>query len=217
MIIPAILATNKADFRALLESARSYTDYVQIDFMDGEFVSSRSILPREIFYEDYEGLSFEAHLMVSKDRLEEFINGLKNMPACKRIYIHREISEDEVEIRTFLNMIIDTGKEAGLVLNPGTPVDEVVIHLRHKLSAYMVMGVKPGFYGSEFEDSSLELMQELREILPEFEGDFAWDGAATEDTIPQIIAAGATQVAVGSAITKADSPEEAFTKLSNLK
>lgn len=217
MIIPAILATNKADFLALLESARSYTDYIQIDFMDGQFVSSRSVLPREIFYENYDGLSFEAHLMVTKDRLEEFINGLKNFEACKRIYIHREISEDEVEIRTFLNMIIDTGKEAGLVLNPGTAVDEVVMHLRHKLSAYMVMGVEPGHYGSEFQESSLDLLRELKEKMPEFEGDFAWDGAANEETIPSIFAAGANRVAVGSAIAKADKPQEAYTKLSNLK
>jgi pentose-5-phosphate-3-epimerase len=74
----------------------------------------------------------------------------------------------------------------------------------------MVMGVEPGYYGSPFQNASLDLMKDLKSKLPEFEGDLAWDGGANGETIPKILSAGATRIAVGSALALSDNPQATF-------
>ena len=40
-IVPAILTDNSQDLKRMLGQAETFTDFVQIDFMDGDFFSGR--------------------------------------------------------------------------------------------------------------------------------------------------------------------------------
>jgi ribulose-phosphate 3-epimerase len=209
-IIPAILTGDKKTFVDLLNTAKDFADVVQIDFMDGDFVSSKSVLPREIFYEDFGDMTYEAHLMVSEKNLSSFINGLKNHKPCQKIYIHFEISNKEDVLRTFLNQILDTGKEVGLVINPDTPLSKLVTGLIHKVDTVMFMGVKPGFYGSEFHKDRLAEVKEFIAKNQDYEGVWAWDGGVSLENVKDIIDAGIDSICVGSGIFGSNDPKDAF-------
>ena len=64
-IIPSILTDSKDELFSKIESIRDSGITFQIDFMDGQFVSSRSILPDDL-PEDLTQMLWEAHLMVSQ-------------------------------------------------------------------------------------------------------------------------------------------------------
>ena len=56
IIVPAILSNSKQEFREYLNQIQSVAKIIQIDIMDGEFVESKSLFPREFFYEDFGNL-----------------------------------------------------------------------------------------------------------------------------------------------------------------
>jgi len=62
-VTPAILAERENDFFYLIRQAEAFTDYVQIDIMDGFFVPSRSF-PVPALNRLTTTLGFEIHLMV---------------------------------------------------------------------------------------------------------------------------------------------------------
>ena len=47
-VVPAILTDNPERLKDMLRQAESYTDFVQVDIMDGKFVPSRSITCRDL-------------------------------------------------------------------------------------------------------------------------------------------------------------------------
>ena len=67
-IVPAILTDRLELLQSTLKIAGSFTDYVQIDFMDGVFVPSRSVSPRELSHTST-SLVCEAHLMVEEPEI----------------------------------------------------------------------------------------------------------------------------------------------------
>ncbi|MFB6225358.1 MAG: hypothetical protein ABEI13_02780, partial [Candidatus Paceibacteria bacterium] len=213
-IIPAILTNERKDFQQKLDIASQFTSYVQVDVMDGQFVPNESLLPRAFYYLDFHNISFEAHLMVAASHLEYIIQSLKSFSHCKRIYVHAEALRADEDMRYMLNRIIDQNQEAGIALNPETQWQTISPYLS-KVDAVLFMGVNPGFYGSEFQESVLKKVASFQ-VESEWNGTISWDGGANAQTIPNILEAGATDIAVGSAIMKAEDPQQAFTKLQTI-
>lgn len=73
-IVPAILTDQLEQLQSTLKIAEAFSDYVQIDFMDGVFVPSRSVSPREL-RDISTSLACEAHLMVEEPEI--YLNDLK--------------------------------------------------------------------------------------------------------------------------------------------
>lgn len=75
-----------------------------------------------------------------------------------------------------------------------------------------VMGIyEVGLQGQGFAPETLDVIASIKTQWPEKE--IAVDGAVNADTIPALIAAGATRLAPGSAIVRADSPAAAYESL----
>ncbi|PSO44719.1 MAG: hypothetical protein BRC23_00425 [Parcubacteria group bacterium SW_4_49_11] len=214
-LIPAILTDKREDFQQKLDAVNDLVSHVQVDIMDGEFVPNTSLFPRSFAYATFSSLTFEAHLMIEGHQWNYLIQSLKTFEACTRIYLHWEAAPDMDTMRWALNLIRRQGQEAGVALNPHTQWEAIVPCLKN-LDAVLFMGVEPGFYGSEFQPEVLEHVRSFSQT----HGDgitLGWDGGADQTSLPDIVEAGATDVAVGSALFKAENVAEAYAELERIQ
>jgi ribulose-phosphate 3-epimerase len=205
IIIPAILTNSKQEFREYLSSIKPVAKIIQIDIMDGEFVESKSLLPREFFYEDFGDLQVELHIMANFNNTRDIIESIKSFKPCTRIIVHQEICANLEQLRQLVNLIKSINKEVAIALNPDTDIRDIGKVVK-KIDGVQFMGVNPGFYGAPVQTKVYDKVVDFKNRYTMYEGDIAWDGAVSLDNIDHIQSLGVTRIAVGSAIFKSDNP-----------
>lgn len=212
IVIPAILTNSKQEFREYLSSVQSVATTIQIDIMDGEFVASKSLMPREFFYEDFGNSQVEIHIMANFNNTIEIIESLKSFKVCTRIIVHQETCNTLEELRQLVNQIKNINKEVSIAINPDTDIRDIGKVVK-KIDGVQFMGVNPGFYGSSLQSQVYGKVTEFRNRYTMYEGDIAWDGAVNIDNIKTIRDLGVDRIAVGSSIFKSDNPAKAYQEL----
>jgi ribulose-phosphate 3-epimerase len=212
IVIPAILTNSKQEFREYLSSIQSSANIIQIDIMDGEFVTSKSLMPREFFYEDFGNLKVEIHIMANFNNTRDIIESLKSLKACTRIIVHQEICENLEQLRQLVNLIKSINKEVAIAINPDTDIRDIGKVVK-KIDGVQFMGVNPGFYGSPLQTQVYDKVKDFQNRYTMYEGDIAWDGAVSIDNIKTIQELGVNRIAVGSAIFQSDNPALAYQEL----
>lgn len=212
IVIPAILTNSKHEFREYLSVIKSIAKIIQIDVMDGEFVESKSLMPREFFYEDFGNLKVEIHIMANFNNTREIIESLKSFKVCTRIIVHQETCNTLEELRQLVNQIKNINKEVAIALNPDTDIRDIGKVVK-KIDGVQFMGVNPGFYGSPLQTQVYDKVTEFKNRYTMYEGDVAWDGAVNIDNIKTIRDLGVDRIAVGSSIFKSDNPAKAYQEL----
>ena len=98
-------------------------------------------------------------------------------------------------------MIRSLGKTAGVVLNPGTPVD-AIDNLMDLVDLILVMSVNPGYGGQSFIHSQLKKIEAVAQRIAKSGRSIALqvDGGITRETAKQAIAAGANILVAGTAV-----------------
>ena len=203
-ISPSILASDYANLQTELGRI-SRSDLIHIDVMDGHFVPNITIgAPIVKAIKRVCDIPFDVHLMISKplDYIEDFAAAGADI-----ICFH---AESESDIASTIDKILSLGKKAALAVKPGTDID-VVLPFLGKLSMVLVMTVEPGFGGQSFMEETMPKIEKIREINKDI--DIEVDGGINEETIKIAAKAGANVFVAGSAVFKADSPNEMITKL----
>lgn len=205
-IVPALLTDKKEYLAEMVKVCAKFTDYVQIDIMDGEFVPSKSVKLSDL-HDLKLPIDCEAHLMVSEPAV--WIEPFKRIGAKKIIY-HFEIEEVHSEI---IHEIKKRNLAVGIAVNPSTEIDEFR-YLLNDIDTVLFMSVNPGFYGAEFIPGVLEKIMKFKKEYPEKNA--AIDGGIKFDNLLNVRDSGVDYICVGSAILKDDNPEQAYLKFLNL-
>jgi ribulose-phosphate 3-epimerase len=114
------------------------------------------------------------------------------------ISFHPEASE---HVDRTIGLIKEQGCQAGLVLNPATPL-HVLDHVLDKLDLVLIMSVNPGFGGQAFIPHALDKIRLVRERIRETGRliRLEVDGGIKVDNIGAVSQAGADAFVAGSAI-----------------
>ena len=197
IIAPSLLS---ADFARLGEEVRAIeaagADWLHLDVMDGAFVPNITIGPGVIAaLKPHTRLPFDVHLMI--DGPDRFIEAFREAGADV-LSVHPEAGP---HLHRTLRRIRELGAKAGLVLNPGTPVDAAEWVLED-LDLILVMSVNPGFGGQSFITSQLRKIERLRRMIDDARADIILevDGGINPQTAAQCVGAGATALVAGSAV-----------------
>ena len=198
LIAPSILS---ADFARLGEDVDAVlaagADVVHFDVMDNHYVPNLTIGPMVCqALRDY-GITapIDVHLMVKP------VDSLIPMFAkagASIITFHPEASE---HIDRTLQLIKENGCQAGLVLNPATPLS-CLEYVMDKLDVILLMSVNPGFGGQSFISQTLEKLKQVKALINASGRNIRLevDGGVNVANIKEIAEAGADMFVAGSAI-----------------
>jgi ribulose-phosphate 3-epimerase len=212
-IAPSILASNFAklgdDVRAVEGGG---ADVIHVDVMDGHFVPNISIgVPVVVSLHKATRLPLDVHLMI--ERPEEYVERFAKAGAS-RILIHQEAT---VHLDRALTLIRESGAQAGVVINPATPV-AMLTDVLDKVDTVLVMSVNPGFGGQKFIPGAIEKIRQLNQWRARYNGAFRIevDGGVDAENVGELARAGANTFVAGTSIFHTPDPAAAVRNLRKL-
>lgn len=206
-IAPSILSADFARLKdEIIDVEQGGADYIHVDVMDGHFVPNITIGPLIVnAIRPVTTLPLDVHLMI--DNPDDYIDAFANAGA-DIISVHVEACK---HLHRTIHAIKARGVKAGVVINPGTPV-EMLYPILKDVDLVLFMTVNPGFGGQSFIVDVLSKVKQAaiwrKEFAPHVE--FEVDGGINEKTAKLCTDAGVDVLVAGSAIFNQDDRHKAI-------
>lgn len=185
-------------------------DRIHVDVMDNHYVPNLTVGPMVCQALRRYGITapIDVHLMV--EPVDALIPRFAEA-GVNRITFHPEASK---HVDRSLQLIHENGCEAGLALNPATPID-CLDYVMEKLQVILVMSVNPGFGGQSFIPSALKKIKQIHEKIKESRHSIHLevDGGVKVSNIASIAQAGADTFCMGSGLFDSQAYPETLSKI----
>ncbi len=209
-LAPSILS---ADFAHLADQIRlaeaGGASLIHVDVMDGHFVPNITLGPPVVkSIRRFTKLPLDCHLMIENP--DQYIPEFAEAGA-DWISVHVEATR---HLNRTLQLIRSHGLQAGVVINPATPV-ESLSEVLDIVDYVLVMSVNPGFGGQKFIPGSVGKIRRLAEMRDRAGLPFRIevDGGVASGTVAEVVRAGAEILVAGNAVFGEGDPTENARKL----
>lgn len=218
-IFPALLSDSREEIqqqvnRVLHELPDNGIETVQVDIIDGKFADNLTVTPTDVTGVEWGDLTIDFHLMTEEplDYVYELIDIKDHLP------VRSVIAQVErmTNISHFLEDVQKNGWLPGVSLDIFTPLDTLEADDLRFIKIIQVMGIEAGFQGQSFNPLALDKIRQLSKACQTLEIELIVDGGVNADSIEVIAKAGATGVAVGSALWKSSSLSDTIDTLQQL-
>ncbi|NII25641.1 ribulose-phosphate 3-epimerase [Pseudoflavitalea sp. X16] len=213
IVAPSLLA---ADFLHLQDECtmlnESEADWFHLDVMDGVFVPNISFgLPVIEQIRTTTQKTCDVHLMIVQP--ERYAEAFKKAGA-DMLTVHIEAC---THLHRNVQQIKSLGMQAGVSLNPHTPVDSLK-DILHDIDMVLLMSVNPGFGGQSFILHTLQKIKELRRMIDNqgLNTKIEIDGGITLNNAASIVRAGADVLVAGSTVFKSADPKATIRALKHI-
>jgi len=209
-ISPSVLSADLGRLREQVEQViAGGAEWIHVDVMDGRFVPNLTFgAPMIRALRGLTDRPLDVHLMVTHP--EQYIAEYAEAGASVFTF-HPEAT---VHVQRHLAAVRERGMQAGLALNPATPlalIEEVV----PDLDLVLVMSVNPGYGGQCYLPGATDKIRRVRALLDRHRSRAALevDGGITTATIAEAWGAGADTFVAGTAVFGATDPAQAVREL----
>jgi ribulose-phosphate 3-epimerase len=210
IIAPSLLAS---DFLRLEEECNmlnaSEAEWFHLDVMDGRFVPNISFgLPVIEQIRTTTKKVCDVHLMIQEP--EKFAADFKKAGA-DILTVHFEAC---THLHRNIQQIKSLGMQAGVALNPHTPV-QFLKEVLEDIDLVLIMSVNPGFGGQKFIPNTLNKIRELRAMIDEngYSAKIEIDGGVTVENAAELVAAGADVLVAGNTVFRSSDPKKVISDL----
>lgn len=196
-IIPAILTDSAEELEEKIRVFEIMGKFkkLHLDIIDGEFAENKTVSLEAVAAIET-SMAYDIHLMVSEPVL--WVERCVLASAERVIGQIEKMGDQEV----FVKKVLEAGLKPGLAVDLETPIERLDPMVISELDAVLLMGVRAGFGGQEFNPITLDKIEKLG-LLRDAEGasfKICVDGGINSQNIKQAEEAGADEVAVGEAL-----------------
>lgn len=199
VICPTVLAQTEEEYATQIARISPFSKRIQIDLMDGEFASPKSIDLDKVWLPHH--VETDIHLMYQRpmEHLDRLIHLQPHM-----VIFHVEAMFHHMHMAALLHK---EGIKAGLAILPETPIRNIE-QILNSFDHLLIFSGHLGHFGGQADLGLLHKVQEAKEHHPDLE--IGWDGGINTDNIKKLAAGGIDVLNVGGAIQKSTNPQGSY-------
>ena len=209
-IAPSMLAADFANLERDIQMVnQSEADWFHLDIMDGVFVPNISFgMPVLKAMTQHTKKTLDVHLMiVDPDR---YVQAFADLGADV-LTVHAEAC---THLHRTIQAIKDAGMQAGVALNPHTPVS-LLEDVIADIDVVCIISVNPGFGGQKFIQNTYAKVRKLRAMIAAHKSAtlIEIDGGVNATNCTDLVKAGADVLVAGSFVFSSENPTETIKNL----